>query len=421
MKRFILASILVWGLFSFVFAAKVHPQNLSVFERKNDSVQNPIGPGVMITIEPNIDYEDSYIRRDAVEVLDKASGAPSPELENDIRFNRDDWAKDVRFSRDIWCLEFRFKPIRMIRVDFPGPNGTVEKKQVWYLLYKVENTGKTLRAVPDPESPHAMPEFTQIEVHRCNDPNCTYCEKIEGAAPKILEVHTPPVLKNQPGTFSPEFIATPIRFYPNFLLVSNNYLVSTKTRVDDETGDFIREEERDVFSIPDRIVPLAVDRIAQRENLTKLETTVSISNRDIQPGESVWGVATWTEEDPRIRKINKFSVLVSGLTNAYRWRDAEEEDEGTIASRTLEENLSQVRQNAANAALLKALRESHLSVQQVVNPQKGVFHQKVLKLNFLRLGDEIDVHERQIRYGDPDAPEGEKEHSWYFRSVDYPE
>ena len=37
--------------------------------------------------------------------------------------------------------------------------------------------------------------------------------------------------------------------------------------------------------------------------------------RDIAVGETLWGVATWEDIDPR---IVRFSVYVFGLTNAYR-------------------------------------------------------------------------------------------------------
>ena len=33
---------------------------------------------------------------------------------------------------------------------------------------------------------------------------------------------------------------------------------------------------------------------------------------------SVWGVATWVDVDPR---IDFFSIYINGLTNAYRWTD----------------------------------------------------------------------------------------------------
>ena len=52
---------------------------------------------------------------------------------------------DVKFRRDIWCLEFSFKPLRMIEVDVPtlGRHANL----VWYLVYRVRNTGQVLKPV----------------------------------------------------------------------------------------------------------------------------------------------------------------------------------------------------------------------------------------------------------------------------------
>ncbi len=77
----------------------------------------------------------------------------------------------------------------------------------------------------------------------------------------------------------------------------------------------------------------------------------------------VWGVATWVDVDPR---IDFFSIYVGGLTNAYRWTD--------------------------NAGAY------HLGD----SPGKGrQFEHKTLQLNFWRPGDEIDLNEREFRYGVP--------------------
>jgi hypothetical protein len=77
----------------------------------------------------------------------------------------------------------------------------------------------------------------------------------------------------------------------------------------------------------------------------------------------VWGVATWTDVDPR---IDFFSVYVGGLTNAYRWED-----------------------------MAGAYKPGD-------PPGKGRrFARKTLQLNFWRPGDEVAQHEREIRYGVP--------------------
>ena len=56
-------------------------------------------------------------------------------------------ADKVKFRRDIYCLEFSFKPLRMIEVDVPAASGGTERKLVWYLVYRVRNTGQVLKPV----------------------------------------------------------------------------------------------------------------------------------------------------------------------------------------------------------------------------------------------------------------------------------
>ena len=72
------------------------------------------------------------------------------------------------------------------------------------------------------------------------------------------------------------------------------------------------------------MLPSAVAAISQRETPgRKLLNSIEISEQPIPVSDgridrSVWGVATWTDVDPR---IDFFSVFVGGLTNAYQWED----------------------------------------------------------------------------------------------------
>ena len=95
--------------------------------------------------------------------------------------------------------------------------------------------------------------------------------------------------------------------------------------------------------------------------------------REIAVGETLWGVATWEDIDPR---IVRFSVYVSGLTNAYQWKDEPGEykpGESTLAGRKL--------------------------------------YRKMLKLNFWRPGRPVFEHEEEIRYGIP----GGVDYEWVYR------
>ena len=98
-----------------------------------------------------------------------------------------------------------------------------------------------------------------------------------------------------------------------------------------------------------------------------------MANRKIAPGETVWGIATWTDVDPR---IDRFSVYVSGLTNALRWQDAADEE--------TDENAG-------------------------FGSGRDVFR-KVLKLNFYNPGDEIHRGGKEIYNNLP----GELDYQWIY-------
>ncbi len=154
--------------------------------------------------------------------------------------------------------------------------------------------------------------------------------------------------KEQPdGTFKPDFVDEPMRFMPAFLFES---ITTNKW-------------------YPDRVIPAAMGPIRLREDPNRqLYNSVEII-RDLKPGETVWGVATWEDIDPR---TDRFAIYVTGLTNAYRWTDAPgryKKGDPLGAGRRLE--------------------------------------QKALKLNFWRPGNDRDVDESQIRLGIPDRPDYE--------------
>ena len=54
-------------------------------------------------------------------------------------------AKEVILRREIYCLEFSFKPLRHIYVDIPRPDGKMQRKLVWYMVYRVRYRGGELR------------------------------------------------------------------------------------------------------------------------------------------------------------------------------------------------------------------------------------------------------------------------------------
>jgi len=202
----------------------------------------------------------------------------------------------------------------------------VDGKLVMYLVYRVRNTGKTL-------------------------------EPTEGEGG---------VYEAKPGS------GEPIQFFPQFVLESHD-----------------RAADGDPKAYLDRVNPAAVAAIRQREmrggkllnSIEMAEQPIPVSDDRVNRG--VWGVATWTDVDPR---IDFFSIYVGGLTNAYRWDDA-----------------------------AGGYRPGD-------PPGRGrQFARKTLQLNFWRPGDELLRSEHEFRYGVPlgkadlyDVREGVA-YNWVYR------
>jgi hypothetical protein len=153
------------------------------------------------------------------------------------------------------------------------------------------------------------------------------------------------------GAYQIEYVDKPVHFVPAFLLQS--------VRLDKW--------------YPDRVIPAAIGPIRLREDPNRAFYNTVEMVRDLQVGETVWGVATWEDIDPR---TDRFSVYAHGLTNAYRWTDDPEKYKPGSPLGT----------------------GRHLV-------------RKTLKLNFWRPGDEFDPKEREIRFGAP----GELDYQWVYR------
>lgn len=128
----------------------------------------------------------------------------------------------------------------------------------------------------------------------------------------------------------------------------------------------------------EKVIPEAVAAIQAREDKNrKLYNTAEMTG-EIPPStkevdNTIWGVATWEGVDPR---TDRFSITVQGLTNAYRWADAEA---GYKAGDPIGTGRS--------------------------------YQYQVLKLNFWRPSDPYFQHEDEIRFGMP----GEVDYSWSYR------
>ncbi|MEO8496146.1 MAG: hypothetical protein ABI614_13835 [Planctomycetota bacterium] len=182
-------------------------------------------------------------------------------------------AKQVVLRRSIWELEFAFKPLRMIEVDVPQATGKMQRKLIWYMVYRVSNRGRA------------------IDIKRTQD---TFGHEIATSEAGVFDsARYDQIRFAEPG---------PKRFLPHFVLESLEYQKSYL----------------------DRIIPAAQIAIQERENPgTKLYNSVEmtrvqipLSDERIERG--IWGVVTWEDVDPR---IDFLSIYIRGLTNAFEFVD----------------------------------------------------------------------------------------------------
>ncbi|TWT96682.1 hypothetical protein Pla108_24560 [Botrimarina colliarenosi] len=212
-------------------------------------------PGVETVIPPSIDPAETVTQHDVVEIRANEALDWQPKLLADQTLYQD--AEDTRFTREIWCLEFGFKPLRMIR--FADPSTESGQRFVWYLVYRVKNTGAALK----PTMSEADGEFTAVAAD-----------------------------------------SGPIRYLPHFVLQGHD--------VGPEGGKVYR-------AYLDQSMPEAVAAIGRREAPgRKLYTSTTMPLEPLAVGEERWGVALWSDIDP---EIDFFSVYARGLSNAYEWTD----------------------------------------------------------------------------------------------------
>ena len=200
-------------------------------------------------------------------------------------------AKDATLRRTIWSLEYSFKPVRMVMVDVPQPEGRMKKKLIWYMLYRVRNLGGHLEPVPQPAQSEEV--RTKTAANEVDDKGKKLAEK-ESSRFKVFD--------SKPIDELPKEAFPQILFFPTISLVSH-------------------ELDKEYL---DRVVPAALPVIAKRERVGKqIYDSVTICRQKIEvttadKDNSVWGVATWEGIDPR---TDFFSIYVQGLTNAYKFAD----------------------------------------------------------------------------------------------------
>ncbi|MBQ8285222.1 MAG: hypothetical protein IJZ10_02850 [Thermoguttaceae bacterium] len=290
------------------------------------------GDVAMRTIRPFIGFDETYQWSDVPEIVADGVNKEGGTAEEYA------WATDLFFTKEIWQLEFSYKNILTIEVDFPAKNGKMERKRVWYLVYSATNTGKCLRNELKTEMELQGAKEGEVEKYSVDvsvgGVRGADNEKFETPSNNLSGLPTPQAVDyngqapNEDGS-----IPGAVRFAPRMVFAS----ASIQERLlyeKDKSGFFIGQKkgsEEGVYF--DQYLPLAFAQIAAKEGRgQEFLDSVRMANRKIAPGETVWGIATWTDVDPR---IDRFSIYISGLTNALRWQDAAEDEaneDGRIGS-----------------------------------------------------------------------------------------
>ena len=195
-----------------------------------------LAPGVLTTVKPNREAADTVSTHNFIEALSLVPDAEFTPFTSSLSGTMKAKATSTVFRRPVWNLEFSFKPLRFIYVDLPGEDGKLERKLVWYLVYRVRNPG----------------------------------------------AHQKPV-RGEDGKWDIQFVDYPLHFFPQFILESHEFKKAYMDQV-----------------LPLAIEPIRRREDANRPLLNSVEIgKVSLKpSQDQEDG--VWGVATWTDIDPAI-------------------------------------------------------------------------------------------------------------------------
>ncbi len=163
--------------------------------------------------------------------------------------------------------------MRLLVMD--GADG--QRQRVWYLLYRVKNTGGYLKSVPQQDE-YGNDLYVTVKGSRT------------------------------------------LRFFPTFVIQSHDHNLTYVDRIVPGAKERIHAIE---FKDP---------RVPLYDSVSITEIPIKVSSEEID--RSVWGVAMWTGVD---RRTDFFSVYVQGLSNAYRWQDGNQ-DQPLLTFKTLQLN-----------------------------------------------------------------------------------
>jgi len=241
-----------------------------------------LAPGVLNVIEPAIDPRDTHSLPMSTPGIDAPAFTPQESsIANTLAYQ----AKSIVLFRNVWHLEYSFLELRQIEIDVPASDGSTVKRNYWYMVWQIRNTGKVLvnEEIRDPK-------FNMLEYDKRANFEGMTAERRQELVEEMKR----------------ETLYT--RFIGNF-------------RLEGWVENITTAEYTQVIYKP-VVDPSVIAAIRQEEDpATELLTSVAIMKKSLPMVSEkskfggLWGVTVWENVDPRIDFV---SVYVNGLTNAYR-------------------------------------------------------------------------------------------------------
>jgi hypothetical protein len=228
----------------------------------------PLANGVLKTIDTDLDPRDMFSLPMPLPRLNATKFDPKTvSVEHTLHGQS---RRVIMFRENVWQYEFAFTGLRQAKLKIPNASGGLSNKNVWYMVYRVRDTGKTMtfeQVKQDPEFDHMMNKL-----------------KLDQPLPSEEK-----------------------KFLPRFTL--EGWIATPK-------GDGYQK-----VVYRDAISPVVLEQIRQREDENQVlldshqmsTAKIPVAKNASDPG--VWGVAIWEDVDPSIDFV---SVYIQGLTNAFR-------------------------------------------------------------------------------------------------------
>ena len=233
-----------------------------------------LAPGVLKRIPIDLNPRDMFsIPRPLPGLLKVKEFTPKSISKNETLHGQ---SRRVMLLREnVWQYEFAFTGLRQANLKIPTSDGRLLDRNVWYMVYRIRDTGKTMT-------------FDQVKLHPDFD-------------------H----IKNELRRDKP-IAAEAKKFLPRFSL--EGWVVSN-------AANRTQKNKYAKVAYRDEIAPAILAQVQRREDkFQRLLDSHQMSQAKIPAAKNaadpgLWGVAIWTDVDPRIDYV---SVYVKGLTNAYR-------------------------------------------------------------------------------------------------------